>query len=51
MNVIYDKESDALSIMLSDAKVAESDEARTRGWFYGGSAGFAGFGDTSPISG
>ncbi|MBM4045359.1 MAG: DUF2283 domain-containing protein [Planctomycetes bacterium] len=28
MKVIYDKESDTLSIILSDAKVAESDEAR-----------------------
>jgi YD repeat-containing protein len=28
MKVIYDKESDTLSIILSDAKVAESDETR-----------------------
>jgi uncharacterized protein YuzE len=28
MKVIYDKETDTLSIILSDGKVAESDEAR-----------------------
>jgi len=29
MKVIYDKETDTLSIILRDGKVAESDEART----------------------